>query len=115
MNRAFVKAFEEGAGKVVLVGTDCPGLTADILRGAFGILHRNTLVLGPARDGGYYLLGLREPQPSLFADISWGTPEVLDQTVEVAGEIGLSMKFVDTLEDVDRIEDLTVWEKCLRP
>jgi rSAM/selenodomain-associated transferase 1 len=108
MHRAFCEAFEEGIVRAVLIGTDCPGLTSDILKRAFGKLGREPIVLGPARDGGYYLIGLRQSMPSLFSNISWGTHEVLRQTVRAAEAHGVSVAFLDTLDDVDRVEDLTI-------
>jgi rSAM/selenodomain-associated transferase 1 len=114
MNRAFCEAFEEGVGRAVLVGTDCPGLTVGILNRAFGALRSHYMVLGPAKDGGYYLIGLRVAVPSLFSDIPWGTGKVLAQTKRIAEGLGLSVAFVDVLEDVDRIKDLRVWERFMK-
>ncbi len=111
MNRAFKKAFNAGMARVVLVGTDCPNLTADILRAAFVALKNHDLVLGPASDGGYYLIGLRRAIPELFEDIPWGTAMVLDRTRQIATALKLTVKLLQTLDDVDRPEDLPIWEK----
>jgi uncharacterized protein len=112
MSGAFRDALSRGAGRVVLVGTDCPGLDSSVMRAAFAALRRKDLVLGPATDGGYWLIGLRRPAPALFADISWSTNSVLAQTRDRAQSLGLSVKTLDPLPDVDRPEDLPLWEEA---
>ncbi len=69
------------------------------------------MVLGPAHDGGYYLIGLKRPCPSLFHDIQWGTHDVLARTLEVVRLNGLSVKLVELMDDVDRPEDLEAWDR----
>ena len=114
MEYAFAEAFRTGAEKVVLVGTDCPGITTTILRSALNLLGLFDLVLGPARDGGYYLIGLRRQAPELFRDLPWGTATVAARTLETAAKQGLRAVTVDSLVDVDRPEDLPVWEREAR-
>ena len=111
MENAFAEALRTGEEKVVLVGTDCPGITTTILRSAFNLLASFDLVLGPARDGGYYLIGLRREAPELFRDVPWGTATVAARTLEAAAELGLRAVTVDPLVDVDHPEDLPVWER----
>jgi uncharacterized protein len=111
MEQAFVEALRTGAERVVLVGTDCPGITTAILRSAFDLLGLFDLVLGPARDGGYYLIGLKKQAPGLFRDVPWGTATVATRTLDRARELGLRAVTVDPLVDVDRPEDLPVWER----
>ena len=111
MDNAFLEAFRTGAAKVVLVGTDCPGITTTILRTAFKLLGLFDLVLGPARDGGYYLIGLKKRVPEIFHALSWGAATVGAQTLAMARELGLRAVTVDPLVDVDRPEDLSVWER----
>ena len=106
MARAFRESFEHGSGRTVIVGTDCPDVSAGVLDEAFEMLGLRDLVLGPARDGGYYLIGLNRHAPELFRDMPWGTDEVLATTHERARSLGLSVGFVDLLQDVDRPEDL---------
>ncbi len=106
MSRAFGASFEDGAGAVVLVGTACPDLTADVLARAFEGLVQQDLVIGPALDGGYYLIGARRHVPELFVDIAWGTNEVLTSTLRIASDLGLSVSLLEPLGDVDRAEDL---------
>lgn len=115
MHFSFMEAFSKGALKVVLIGTDCPGLNESVIQNAFDSLESNDLVLGPARDGGYYLIGLRHPNPGLFSGVAWGTSQVLEQTCSLARSLGISMAQIDLLNDVDRPEDLAIWEEshCL--
>ncbi len=110
MRRAFEDSFREGAARVVIVGTDCPGLSPRLCRQAFEALQENDLVLGPALDGGYYLIGLRRPAGELFRGVPWGTDGVLRKTRRIAKKLGLRVSFLETLGDVDRPEDLPVWE-----
>ncbi|GAB6184957.1 TIGR04283 family arsenosugar biosynthesis glycosyltransferase [Thermopirellula anaerolimosa] len=109
MERAFADAFREGADRVVIIGTDCPELTPELIREAFDRLADYDLVLGPAVDGGYYLIGLRRHLPQLFTDIPWGTERVREQTLRRAEELSLRTVQLATLSDVDRPDDLAVW------
>jgi rSAM/selenodomain-associated transferase 1 len=111
MGRAFHEAFRSGGQRVVLVGTDCPGLSVPLLRKAFHRLHENDVVLGPARDGGYYLLGLRFFVPGIFEGIPWGTGVVLEETLKILETLRLRVFLLKTLDDVDRPEDLPNWER----
>ena len=116
MAGAFASAFEDGAGRAVLVGTDVPDLTAPILYRAFRELEGRDLVLGPSEDGGYYLIGLQRSaferaSTRLFSGISWGTGAVLEQTLGISDGLNLSRSLTDSLVDVDRPEDLGSWER----
>jgi uncharacterized protein len=104
--QAFADGFASGVQRLVAIGADCPTLSPAILTAAFEQLLTRDLVLGPARDGGYYLLGLSRPAPALFASINWGTGAVLAETVASAAAAGLSISFLEPLADVDRPEDL---------
>jgi len=110
MLTAFVEAFHNGAESVLLMGTDCPGMSAPILEKGFQELDRSDLVFGPAEDGGYYLIGLKRVCPDLFFNVPWGTEKVLERTLEIARLQGLRTVLVDRLHDVDRPEDLHVWK-----
>lgn len=112
MRGAFESAFQGGAVRAVIVGTDCPDLTAQLVAEAFDQLAHNDLVLGPATDGGYYLIGLRQPVPELFARIPWGSGAVLEETLRVAEATNLSTALLQPLCDVDRPEDLAVWQRA---
>ena len=106
MKSAFQTAFAAGMEGVAIVGTDCPGLDAKIMGQAFEQLNGHDLVLGPATDGGYYLIGLRRVIPELFAGINWGTSQVREKTVAIAISLGLAVAYLPPLFDVDRPEDL---------
>ncbi len=111
MAGAFEHAFGRGARRVVMVGCDCPQVDEKLLEQAFSLLELNDLVLGPATDGGYYLIGLSRPAPDLFNGPAWGTESVFDQTLCIAAGLGLSHETVDRLSDIDRPEDLTLWRE----
>jgi len=112
MVSALQSAFNNGSSGVVIIGTDCPGVNVLVMEQAFEALSNYDLVLGPAQDGGYYLIGVRRLIPELFSGISWGTSEVLQQTVEIAKQIDLAIAYLPTLADVDRPEDLPVWKQA---
>ena len=104
--KAFAQAFCQGEDKVVVVGTDCPDLTAAHVQEAFHLLDEFDLVLGPAADGGYYLLGLNRLYKDLFESIPWGTGEVLQATLNKAKLLGINTVLLERLADVDRPKDL---------
>ena len=106
MAKAFGAAFKKTYKRVVIIGTDCPGLQARHMAQAFESLRHKDLVLGPATDGGYYLIGLRHFEQSLFKEIPWGTETVLTKTLNIAAQKGLSLEILEKLSDVDRPEDL---------
>ena len=106
MAAAFQNSFDSGVDKVAIIGTDCPDLKAEILAQAFDRLSDRDLVLGPAKDGGYYLIGLRRSIPELFDGIKWGTSEVFASTRAIAQKLNLSIADLPTLADIDLPEDL---------
>ena len=112
MGGAFRRAFQAGTGPVILVGTDCPGLTAGVVGTALEACRENDLVLGPTNDGGYCLIGMRREIPRLFSGIPWGTGEVLQKTLAIAEDLRLRVFLLDPLDDVDRPEDLPAWQKA---
>ena len=109
MERAVSAALAEGAESVVVIGADCPELTAAHLASAFAALANTDAVLGPAADGGYYLIGLRRSRPELFQGIRWGGAEVLMQTLAAARALSVDVTQLATLRDLDVPEDLSVW------
>ena len=119
MRHAFEEAFQSGVEKAVIIGTDIPDITTDILKNAFEQLYPHDLVLGPARDGGYYLIGINKAswpkaKSLLFDKIPWGTASVLLQTLAAAEKMGLNHILLETLADVDRPEDLAVWQQIIQ-
>ncbi len=115
MAAALAEAFRRGAERVLLIGTDVLGLSRALLSEAFASLRDHDLVLGPAHDGGYYLVGLNRPQPGLFTGIAWSTPSVLGATVERASALGLGVRLLTPLADLDTLEDLRRERSRLAP
>ena len=115
MHGAFEDCFSAGAKATVVIGTDCPGVTPDILDQAFSALDDHDFVLGPATDGGYYLVGLRRPIAQLFTGIDWGTGTVLRQTLAASEKAGVEITWLPPLSDIDTPEDLPVWEAMQPP
>jgi len=119
MERALLDGFLDGYTSIVIIGSDIPDISSDIIDKAFEELQKNSLVLGPAGDGGYYLIGMQKADevkayPELFKTISWGTNKVLSQTIAAANQLGIGYALLNTLRDVDRPEDLKVWNRALR-
>lgn len=114
MSAAFRNIFSQNDAsalqKVVIIGSDCPALTPDILEMAFTILGDSDVVVGPTFDGGYYLLGLKEYHPALFENISWSTDAVYQETNDKARELQLNIADLPTLSDIDNEAD---WNKAL--
>jgi rSAM/selenodomain-associated transferase 2/rSAM/selenodomain-associated transferase 1 len=114
MRRAFRRAL--GAAEcAVIIGTDCPSVTAKDLADAFNALRTSDLVLGPAEDGGYYLIGLRRQMPeadaaALFRNMHWGMATVFDETVSRARKLGREPAILRKLRDIDRREDVGHWQ-----
>lgn len=106
MSSAFESAFDGGYSKVVIIGSDCFGLSHQHIEKAFQALEQHDTVIGPSKDGGYYLLGMKSYSPELFNDIEWSTPQVFDKTIEHFRSHDLSFKTLDVLNDIDTIEDL---------
>jgi len=110
MHQAFAHAFQAGAQRVVMIGTDCPEVNATDIHAAWAALSQHDLVLGPAEDGGYWLIGLKQPQPELFRGIQWSTSSVLAETIARAQQLGLRYQLLHTLSDVDTKAD---WDAYL--
>lgn len=105
MENAFRQAFASGAGKVVIIGCDCPDLNGVLLQEAFQRLNEADFVLGPATDGGYYLLGMRQLEPALFRGIAWSTDAVRAETLKKMQAAGKTCFLLPELADVDTEED----------
>ncbi|MCC0177239.1 TIGR04282 family arsenosugar biosynthesis glycosyltransferase [Waterburya agarophytonicola K14] len=111
MNWSFQRAFNSDQKRVVTIGIDCPDLDLEILNLAFDSLRSQELAIGVAEDGGYYLIGLNQIVPPLFQNINWGSDRVLAQTKAIAQQLNLNTTYLTTLSDVDRPEDLPIWQK----
>ncbi len=101
LQSAFAQAFANGAPSVIAIGGDCPELQAEDFLRAEEVMQRKDVVIGPARDGGYVLIGLRAPAPQLFTAIPWSTSDVLRMTIARVEDSGLSYDLLDVKEDVD--------------
>jgi rSAM/selenodomain-associated transferase 1 len=101
MQRAFVEAFTDGAGAVVIIGSDCPDVSVSDVLSAWARLNEHDLVLGPASDGGYWLIGLRQPQQALFQHIAWSTNTVQAETLARAQRAEIRTSLLRTLSDID--------------
>lgn len=108
MEQAFLKAFSEGASRAVLIGSDIPDLPHALLRDAVGRLDRSGAVIGPAKDGGYYLIGFRNDAffPGIFRGIEWSTSAVFSRTLRVFERERREVSVLPIWQDVDTIEDL---------
>lgn len=106
MCRMVERAFTD-ADRVVVIGTDTPAVDAGTVARAVEALDSADVVIGPARDGGYYLMGLRRPHPDLFAGIRWSTDSVLAATLTRTARLGLSVTWLEVEQDVDTADDLT--------
>ncbi len=105
MQHAFEQAFELGAEKVAIIGSDCPELTPAILQSAFDLLDQHDFVLGPTPDGGYYLLGMKQMESAVFQDIAWSTEHVLSQTIAVIAAHQKTHVLLPVLSDIDTEAD----------
>jgi uncharacterized protein len=107
MRAAFDAAFAAGYRRVAVIGSDLPAMSAALLEEAFRRLEDAPAVVGPAADGGYYLLALRGPVPGVFDGIDWSTPVVLRQTLDRLAAAGIRPALLGTHRDVDAAADLT--------
>lgn len=113
MAAAFSKLFADGAQQVVLIGSDIPGINCSYLQQAFQLLTDHDLVIGPALDGGYCLIGFNRQRftPTLFSTIPWSTERVLERSLARAAEAGLSVGLLPALRDIDTLTDLQLLEQ----
>ncbi len=109
MHRAVVGAFADGISRVVLIGADVPQLSDTLMRVSFDALHHADVVIGPAEDGGYYLVGMNAPHTALFESMDWGSDTVFRDTLRAIASASLTVHVLPTLYDVDRPEDVSRW------
>lgn len=115
MKAAFAEVFENGYSHVVIIGSDCPHLSVQHIQEAFHALQNNDVVIGPASDGGYYLLGMKNVHASLFENIAWSTNTVYQRTIHILEGNSLSFFPLPVLTDVDEANDLPEeWKTELR-
>jgi rSAM/selenodomain-associated transferase 1 len=111
MLRSFESAFASGVSSAVLIGSDIPDLSADIINRAFALLAVHDAVLGPAADGGYYLIGFsgRGFLPVVFAGMQWSTALVAGRTLDILRDSGKNCALLPKLRDIDTLGDLRSW------
>ena len=114
LTRAFEQALEK-SGRVLAIGSDCPYVTREDVEAAFEALGPNDVVLGPALDGGYWLVGMNGPHPALFKDIEWSTSTVLADTLKRADALGLRTALLRRLSDVDTAADWEAFRASMPP
>ena len=100
-----------GAKRVVVIGTDCPDISAAIVRGAFELLETTELVFGPASDGGYYLIAMNDVHDCVFTHVPWSSAETLAVSLEHAHRNGLSTALLSVLGDIDTVDDWVRWRE----
>ena len=119
LGRRMSTAIRQGlqqAREVVLVGTDCPDLAPADVAAALALLAAgNDVVLGPSRDGGYYLIAMRAHHPALFEDIPWGSDRVMALTRQRISACGLTCAMLDVREDIDTPADYQAWQQRVAP
>jgi len=115
MSAAIEGELGRGADRVAIVGSDVPGLTRGDVLSALGALEDHDLAVGPARDGGYYLIALARPRPELFRGIAWGTSAVFAATMERAATLGLTVRVLEERRDIDTPDDVRAQWASLRP
>jgi rSAM/selenodomain-associated transferase 2/rSAM/selenodomain-associated transferase 1 len=108
MRTAFEQSFRQGRRRVVLVGSDIPGVKSGHFNQAFEALGENDLVLGPSTDGGYWLVGMSGCY-DIFGEVDWSTDRVFEQTIHTAKRLGLKTSTLDLLTDIDTADDLRQW------
>ena len=113
MKNAFDVSLAAGYKKAVIIGSDCPGIDENILNEAFEKLTGFDVVIGPATDGGYYLLGMKKMYSFLFQDIEWSTDKVLQQTLSVCNRNHLTYFQLPELSDIDEEKDLTHFKELV--
>jgi rSAM/selenodomain-associated transferase 1 len=106
MYAAFKEVFDAGYQKAALVGADIPDLSTSIILDAFDVLSENSLVYGPAIDGGYYLVGMKKLIREVFENVPWSSEQTLEKSIVQANSIGESVGFTKTLYDIDTLEDV---------
>ena len=107
--RCMNDALNEGIERLVIIGSDCPDITASDIHSAWQSLEQADLVLGPAEDGGYWAIGLRKRLPEVFEGIEWSTASVLEQTLRQARIAGRQVAHLRPLSDVDTEKDWRAW------
>jgi uncharacterized protein len=115
LTNSLEEVFRKGAKRVMVVASDTPDLSTEILRkAANGLAHYN-VVIGPAYDGGYYLMAMKKVHAGLFEGITWSTGRVLEETLAAARRLGLTVLMLPWLRDIDTLQDVNTWLRTADP
>ena len=106
MLNSFKELFDQGFTRIIIIGSDCLQLKTETLEEAVALLESNAAVIGPASDGGYYLLGLTKFYPDLFINKPWSTNQVFAKTIDDFVKQGISYALLEELSDIDDVTDL---------
>lgn len=106
MSNAFLSLFQKGYKKVIIIGTDCPEIKTADIKDSFQALEKKEVCIGPAMDGGYYLLGMCQFYGALFQNMPWSSSEVSKRTLEILNRDQISYELMKMLRDIDTEEDL---------
>lgn len=106
MKNAFKDGFDKGYKNIILIGSDLPDISESILTNAFKTIKTNDIVFGPAEDGGYYLVGMKQLYNCVFDNKAWSTSNLLHDTIQELKTQTISFELLETLNDIDTFEDL---------
>lgn len=114
MDHAFHSLFSKGYEKIVLIGSDLPSITLDIISQALQGLDTKDCVIGPSKDGGYYLIALSRSHSDIFKNLPWSTSEVLKKTIDILDKKGLTYTLLPEFEDIDTYKEIISFYKALK-
>ncbi|MCB0462443.1 MAG: TIGR04282 family arsenosugar biosynthesis glycosyltransferase [Flavobacteriaceae bacterium] len=114
MSNAFKDGFNDGYKNIVLIGSDLPNISEDIINNGFNALKNNDVVFGPAEDGGYYLVGFSKFHNCVFENKAWSTSNLLKDTLTELEQKKIEVSLIETLNDIDTFEDLQAYPKFLK-
>ena len=106
MQNSIEKGFKDGFDKIILIGSDLPDISAQIIKKGFDELTKNEVVFGPAEDGGYYLVGMTKPHFFIFQNKAWSTDDLLETSLKELQQNEVDFSLLETLNDIDTFEDL---------
>jgi len=114
MRNAFIDGFRDGYSQIILIGSDLPSISKSIIEKGFIVLNKSDVVFGPASDGGYYLIGMSKFQNCIFENKPWSTPSLLYSTLEELKDKDITVSLLDTLNDIDTLEDLRGFPELIK-
>jgi len=114
MSNAFKDGFDDGYTEIVLIGSDLPNITKNVINNGFNSLKLKEVVFGPAEDGGYYLVGMSKFHNCIFENKAWSTASLLEETLAELNQKKIDVSLIETLNDIDTFEDLQAYPKFLK-